>query len=203
MNEHNFKLVCLGDSLTYGFGVPRQHTWPTLVAKRTGMEVINAGITGDTTGGMLARFDSDVVARSPQAVLLMGGCNDIFFSGSSMQARSNMSAMAHQAIARSIMPFIGIPILAAHRRCAWQELCHPCAEQAMADYVQWLFDFCRVFQITVVDFQRDFAYAMVHCAQPLHLPDGQHASAQGHRVMARTADCVFSELYGRWAAVGS
>ena len=30
------KLVCLGDSLTYGYGVPRRDCWVSLCAERTG-----------------------------------------------------------------------------------------------------------------------------------------------------------------------
>ena len=47
------KLICLGDSLTFGLRVPQSQTWPRLV-QETGVEVIHLGICGDTTGGMLA-----------------------------------------------------------------------------------------------------------------------------------------------------
>ena len=40
-------LICLGDSLTYGFGIPRHRVWPSLLAKTTGMKVLNWGINGD------------------------------------------------------------------------------------------------------------------------------------------------------------
>ena len=66
------KIVCLGDSLTYGYGVPRKDGWVSLAAQATGHTLVNRGVSGDTTGGMLARFARDVLAQRPRRVLLMG-----------------------------------------------------------------------------------------------------------------------------------
>ena len=74
------KLVCLGDSLTYGYGVPRRDCWVSLCAERTGHTLVNRGITGDTAGGMLSRFGRDVLNERPDRVLIMGGANDLLFS---------------------------------------------------------------------------------------------------------------------------
>ena len=70
-------LICLGDSLTYGFGIPRHRVWPSLLAKTTGMKVLNWGINGDTTGGMLARFQAHSAVSDAHAAILMGGFNDL------------------------------------------------------------------------------------------------------------------------------
>ena len=75
------KLVCLGDSLTYGYGVPRRDCWVSRVAECTGHTLVNRGINGDTSGGMLARFGRDVLDERPDRVLLLGGANDIIFGG--------------------------------------------------------------------------------------------------------------------------
>ena len=73
----NMIIACLGDSLTYGYGIPRPKVWTTLLARRTGIDVRNCGINGDTTGGMLARFHPQVVQAGADAVLIMGGFNDL------------------------------------------------------------------------------------------------------------------------------
>ena len=41
------KIVCLGDSLTYGFGVSRSNSWTNIVNKETRLEIVNKGINGD------------------------------------------------------------------------------------------------------------------------------------------------------------
>ena len=78
------KIVCLGDSLTYGFGVSRSNSWTNIVNKETRLEIVNKGINGDTTSGMLARFNEDVVKNSPDIVFIMGGTND-FIAGAGMK----------------------------------------------------------------------------------------------------------------------
>ena len=65
------KLICIGDSLTFGYGVRPSQRWTRLCAQETGWEIVNEGISGDTTGGMLVRLrallaDRDIcVQRRP------------------------------------------------------------------------------------------------------------------------------------------
>ena len=42
-------IICLGDSLTYGYGVRRAQCWTELAAEMSGWNVINRGICGDTS----------------------------------------------------------------------------------------------------------------------------------------------------------
>jgi len=71
-------MVCLGDSLTEGTEVPTGHAWPALVANALNLDVINCGIGGDTTQGMLSRFYPEVVVTKPAFVFIMGGTNDLW-----------------------------------------------------------------------------------------------------------------------------
>ena len=72
-------LICIGDSLTAGTDIPVGHTWPELVSHTLNMDVINCGIGGDTTTGMLARFHQEVAVRRPAFVFIMGGTNDLWW----------------------------------------------------------------------------------------------------------------------------
>ena len=75
------RILCLGDSLTYGFGLPRGLVWTALCAAQTGAELLGRGVNGNTTGGMLAVLPDLLVREHPDAVLLMGGTNDIAYGG--------------------------------------------------------------------------------------------------------------------------
>ena len=75
------RILCLGDSLTYGFGLPRGLVWTALCAAQTGAELLGGGVNGNTTGGMLAVLPDLLVREHPDAVLLMGGTNDIAYGG--------------------------------------------------------------------------------------------------------------------------
>jgi acyl-CoA thioesterase I len=74
------KLVVLGDSLSAGYGLPADAAFPIRLQKAlkdNGIEVdmINAGVSGDTTSGGLARLDWSV-AEDTQAVIVELGAND-------------------------------------------------------------------------------------------------------------------------------
>ena len=76
-------IVALGDSITAGpVGAP-DDAWPAILAARlragyrdVAWQVVNAGVPGDTAALGYARFDQDVAARGPQAVLIAFGLND-------------------------------------------------------------------------------------------------------------------------------
>jgi acyl-CoA thioesterase-1 len=69
-------IVAFGDSLTAGYGVEGGFSYPDFLQKLIdGYHVVNAGISGDTTSGGLARIDS-VTGLKPKIVILELGGND-------------------------------------------------------------------------------------------------------------------------------
>jgi acyl-CoA thioesterase I len=75
------QIVALGDSLTAGFGLPADAAFPVklekaLSAKGLAVQIGNAGVSGDTTSGGLARLDWSV-PEGTQAVILELGANDM------------------------------------------------------------------------------------------------------------------------------
>ena len=79
--ERIIKVVALGDSLTAGFQLPASTAFPVqleraLKAKGLAVEVANAGVSGDTTTGGLARLDWSV-PEGTDAVILELGANDM------------------------------------------------------------------------------------------------------------------------------
>ncbi len=74
------RLVFLGDSLTAGLGLGEESAFPALVAEalaREGaaVEVVNAGVSGDTSAGGLARLDW-ILRQRPDVVFVALGAND-------------------------------------------------------------------------------------------------------------------------------
>jgi acyl-CoA thioesterase-1 len=74
------KLVVLGDSLSAGYGLPATAAFPVqlqkaLKDKGIEVEMVNAGVSGDTTSGGLERLDWSV-AEGTEAVILELGAND-------------------------------------------------------------------------------------------------------------------------------
>jgi acyl-CoA thioesterase I len=98
-------IVALGASNTYGKGVARNQSYPAqleamLRAKGLNVRVINAGINGDTTGGMLGRLDR-AVPPGTRIVILQPGSNDMR-KGVAEQTESNLAAIRNRLAARGI-----------------------------------------------------------------------------------------------------
>lgn len=79
--ERPVKIVALGDSLTAGFGLPPEAAFPAklakaLAAKGLSVDIINAGVSGDTASGGLARVDWSI-PDDTDAVIVELGANDM------------------------------------------------------------------------------------------------------------------------------
>ena len=75
------RLVVLGDSLAAGYGLPAEEAFPArlqsaLAAAGHAVEVINAGVSGDTTAGGLARLDWALGNPAPGFAIVELGAND-------------------------------------------------------------------------------------------------------------------------------
>lgn len=100
------KIICLGDSLTYAYLLPREKAWPRLLEELCGQKVINLGINGDTTNGMLVRFNSDKEIEKARIMIVMGGVNDFFSSLSANQAFNNLKTIIAHANYKGIKIYL-------------------------------------------------------------------------------------------------
>jgi acyl-CoA thioesterase-1 len=97
-------IVALGASNTYGKGVARNQAYPAqleamLRASGSDVRVVNAGINGDTTGGMLSRLDGAVPAGTKVVILQPGGNDARKRQG---DGAANISAINSRLAARGI-----------------------------------------------------------------------------------------------------
>ncbi len=93
----NPAIVALGDSLTAGLGLPAEAAFPARLEARLRAEgiatrIVNAGVSGDTTAGGLARLDW-ALADKPDCVLLALGSNDALRGIPPAIVRANLDAM--------------------------------------------------------------------------------------------------------------
>ena len=104
---HAATVVALGASNTYGKGVARNQAFPAqleaiLRAKGLNVRVVNAGINGDTTEGMLRRMDG-VISKGVSAVILQPGGNDRR-KGSADRTAEIQSRLSARGIAVIMVP---------------------------------------------------------------------------------------------------
>ncbi len=91
-------ILAFGDSLTAGLGVPMDAAYPAVLAKRLrdqgfDYQVINAGVSGETTAGGLRRLNWVLRRHKPDIVILELGANDGLRGLNLQQMKKNLSGI--------------------------------------------------------------------------------------------------------------
>ena len=101
--------IFLGDSLTFGYGVPYNESWVYRLSQSCSYKIINKGINGDTTSSMMYRFYTDVTLNNPSKIFIMGGTNDLLLGHPISSIVTNMEELIKDSLKISTEVFIGIP----------------------------------------------------------------------------------------------
>jgi acyl-CoA thioesterase-1 len=166
-------IVALGDSITAGFGLAPEESYPALLQarlQRDGFDyrVVNAGVSGDTTAGGLRRVDW-VLRQQPAIVIVALGSNDGLRRLSVTAMRDNLTEIIARARAG------GARVLLVGARVP---------PNYGADYVR---DFAAVFPalaraagVPLVSFILDGVAGIAR----LNQADGIHPTVEGQRIIA-------------------
>jgi acyl-CoA thioesterase I len=105
-SQRPIKLVAFGDSLTAGLGLPAAQAFPAKLEKALrangfNVEVLNAGVSGDTTTDGLARLDWSIPAGT-DAVIVELGANDALRGSDPKLTRSNLDEIVKRLRQRQI-----------------------------------------------------------------------------------------------------
>ena len=178
-------VTLLGDSITAGFGLPSAEALPVrleeaLRAKGLSVRVRGAGVSGDTTGGGLARVGYSVQDDTDLCIVALGG-NDMLQGVDPKAVRANLEAIIASLKARDI------PVLLAGMK-------------APPQYGAYAAEFDRIFE----DLARQddvpaypFLLEGVALDRRYNQPDGIHPNAQGVRIIAEgLAPVVATALSG-------
>lgn len=111
VNAQPIKIVAFGDSLIAGFGLKANESFPAqletaLRKKGHNVEIINAGVSGDTTSGGLSRLDWSV-QDGTDAVIVVLGANDMLRGMEPEIARKNLEQIVSRLKARKIEVILG------------------------------------------------------------------------------------------------
>lgn len=99
------KIVAFGDSLTAGYGLQPQESYPALLQKLIDAdgfkyEVVNAGVSGDTSAGGVRRIDWSLDAGQVRFVILELGANDFLRGQPVSETKKNLSDIIKRAKSR-------------------------------------------------------------------------------------------------------
>lgn len=111
LSANSSTLLIIGDSLSAGYQMPVEQSWPALLAvqlKQQGnkMQVINASISGDTTGNGLARLPVLLSLHQPDYVLIELGANDGLRGFSANIISNNLELMIKNIKVQNTLPIL-------------------------------------------------------------------------------------------------
>jgi acyl-CoA thioesterase-1 len=168
------RIVALGDSLTAGLGLPRDEAYPAVLQRRLqeegiALDVINAGVSGDTSADGLRRanwaLEGDV-----RLLIVALGANDGLRGLPPSQMKANLQSIIHRARQRAI------PVL-----LVGMEAPPNYGEQYVASFRQVFQDLARENKVTLVPFLLEGVAGI----PDLNQSDGIHPTSAG---AARIAD---------------
>ncbi|MEN6460799.1 MAG: SGNH/GDSL hydrolase family protein [Syntrophomonas sp.] len=172
------KIVCLGDSITYGFPFGPTFSWVQMLSEVIDAEVINKGINGNTTTDMMERFDRAVLRNEPTHVLIMGGINDVLCRESFDRITWNLRLMAEKATGNDIQVIFGLPTAVDE----------PEFERLLVRIRQWIIRYAAEHNLPVIDFSSAFHDDNNNVRTELLLADGGHPTIEGYQAMFQVID---------------
>ena len=179
-------LICLGDSMVFGYGVTRKERWTTLLDQKNDWKIFNCGANAQRTDELLARFPKQVLAKHPYAMFLLGGSNDLFQGFSVTDAIENLHTIISQAQGNGIKVYLAtvLPFIYPFDPPFWA------AEVDFDDVIpkrillnNSIRALARETGSTLIDLARPFDELPEEQLRSLYL-DELHCNAAGHRLVA-------------------
>jgi acyl-CoA thioesterase I len=175
------KIIALGDSLTAGFGLAEKESYPYLLQEKLkadgyDYEVVNAGVSGDTSLGGLERSDWVLEQDNAKILILELGANDLLRGVPVAQMKQNLDQIIRKAKAKNLK------IL----------LCGMLAPPTMGPEYQK--GFLTAFPDLATEHKIDFLPFLlegVAMKKELNQADGIHPNAEGEKIMT---DNVYKAL---------
>jgi lysophospholipase L1-like esterase len=103
-------IVAFGDSLTYGTGAAEQESYPAVLTRLIGHDVVRAGVPGEVTAQGLQRLPEVIEEYRPRLMIVCLGGNDMLRRLSVAETRANLRAMISMMKDHGIaVVLIGVP----------------------------------------------------------------------------------------------
>lgn len=177
------KIICIGDSLTFGYGVWMRDCWVSLLNEALDIEVLNRGTCGDTSGYLLDRTRNRLIpglAEAGDIAIIMGGANDTLMYGANENDADNIINIAKLLSEKNVTPIIGIQPGFKASRCPFYGPLDP--EDLNRNFDK--------FASMVISKAEAAGFALFDLRPVLKDPslysDGVHPTEEGHRLIYET-----------------
>jgi lysophospholipase L1-like esterase len=184
-----FDVIFFGDSLTFGYGVPREKSWVYKITQDFSFSSLNKACNGDTTTSMLSRYYNHVLIHLPSKIFIMGGTNDLLLGRSVFSIISNLELMIKEGLDIGSEIIIGIPpkIIGemANRLFSPSHL-YSYAEKEIVVLKNELIKLCNTYEMQFINF-----YDLTLNKDNIYL-DGIHLTTFGHELMYQKCLATFN-----------
>ena len=185
--------IFLGDSITSASETSSLlgASWPVYasIMSRQRIQIVrNAGAPGETTTQMMARFDTDVAAYSPQVVFMAGGTNDIGAGTALSTIQANFVSFVTECRAINARPVFCTVSPSGSASPTNRS-------QQIARLNQWILDYAAENYIDVVDFYAALVDATTGSfVTAYNSGDNIHPSEAGYAIMGATAATAMADV---------
>jgi acyl-CoA thioesterase-1 len=184
------KIVVLGDSLSAGLGLLEAQSYPALLQQKLSedgyaWDVVNAGISGDTTAAGLQRIDWALSQGDVRILVLELGANDGLRGLPIAEMKKNLAAMIERAQEKRIAVLL-----------AGMEAPPNFGPEYTVSFRQVYRDLAREYKVTLLPFLLD----KVAGVPALNQGDGIHPNIDGSRIVADTVWNVLRPMVDAAAA---
>lgn len=167
------KIIAFGDSLTAGFGLAEKESYPYLLQEKLkadgfDFEVVNAGVSGDTSLGGLERADWVLEQENARILVLELGANDLLRGIPVEQMKQNLDKIIRKAKAKNLKILF----------------CGMLAPPTMG--AQYQRDFLKAFPDLATEHKVEFLPFLldnVATVKDLNQADGIHPNVEGEKIM--------------------
>lgn len=171
-------IIGLGDSLTWGYPFGPEWSWLASVEKQLAVQVINWGLNGDTTAGMLWRLESSLSkVEKGFIVVVTGGANDAYGLETPRNLLNNYNRLIDKILSRGGYPIVGIT-------CPINE--EP-FQTRIVEYIALLLNMAQESDLPIIDFYQALLHSDGRSIRPEYDLDGCHPSKAGYQKMGEAA----------------
>ncbi len=182
-NQSLPKIVAFGDSLTAGLGLTAAESYPSILQKKLELdgyhyEVVNAGVSGDTTAAGLRRIDW-ALEGDVRFLILALGANDLLRGQPVGEMKRNLDKIIERAQSKGVVVLLAGMYAPTNSGAEYQREVRDAFQQLAGER-----------KVTFIPFLLD----RVAGVESLNQPDGIHPTAEGTKIVAETVYAALRPL---------